>query len=279
MLSGFGVLWRAILFVWEESLLMIRANVMWFLGSLPLFILVAFVASLLLASPDAEELPLTLSGFIAGFVLLVVPSPFAVGVYAITGQLVYGETPEFAVFWRSIKRWWKISLAMFAIGSFLLGALIFNTSFYLSQTTGVWQAIAILWVYVIIYWITLQAYLLPLLVMSELQPAPDVEEDERWSLDNVPAVRPEPPPAPRAPRELPTPSLPELYKRAAILALANPIFSLVLLLGTLLALFLSAVALPIYPLLAMSYVALVGSQGFRVLRQKYFPSEATGATE
>jgi hypothetical protein len=42
---------------------------------------------------------------------------------------------------------------------------------------------------------------------------------------------------------------------------------------------LSAVAVPIYPLLAMAYVALVGSQGFRVLRQKYFPSEATGATE
>ena len=278
MLSGFGVLWRAIIFIWEESLLLIRANVTWFVGSLPLFLLVAFVASLLLVSPDVEEVPLALAGFIAGLVVLVVPSPFAVGVYAITGQLVYGETPEFGVFWRAVKRWWKISLAMFGIGSFVLGALIFNTSFYLSQTTGIWQAIAILWVYVIIYWITLQAYLLPLLVMSELQPAPETSDDERWSLDDVPA-RPTAVPTPRPPRELPTPSLVDLYKRAAILSLANPIFSLVLLLGTLIVLVLSAVALPIYPLMAMAYVALVGSQGFRVLRQKYFPSEATGATE
>lgn len=277
MLSGFGVLWRAVIFVWEESLLLIRANLTWFIGSVPLFVLVAFVASLLLAAPDAEELPLALSGFIAGFVLLVVPSPFSLGVYAITGQLVYGETPEFAVFWRAIKRWWKISLAMFAIGSFLLGALLFNTSFYLSQTTGIWQAIAILWVYVIVYWVTLQAYLLPLLIMSELQPAPEIV-DERWSLDDATTAA-SAAPAPRQHREQPTPSLVDLYKRAAILALANPIFSLVLLFGTLIAMILSAVAVPIYPLLAMAYVALVGSQGFRVLRQKYFPSEAAGATE
>ncbi len=278
MLSGFGVLWRAVVFIWEESLLLMRANLTWFVGSVPLFILVAFVASLLLAAPDAEELPLALAGFIAGFVLLVVPSPFAVGVYAITGQLVYGETPEFGVFWRAIRRWWKVTLAMFAIGSFLLGALIFNTSFYLSQTSGIWQAIAILWVYVIIYWITLQAYLLPLLVMSELQPAQDAD-DEGWSLDEATSARPAPVSETRVHRELPTPPLVDLYKRAAILALANPIFSLVLLFGTLIALILSAVAIPIYPLMAMAYVALVGSQGFRVLRQKYFPSEATGATE
>ena len=277
MLSGFSVLWRATVFVWEESLLLMRANLLWFVGSLPLFIIVAFVASLLLASPDVEELPLALSGFVAGFIVLVVPSPFAAGIYAITGHLVYGETPEFAVFWRAVKRWWKISLAMFAIGSFLLGALLFNTSFYLSQTTGIWQAIAILWVYVIVYWITLQAYLLPLLVMSELQPATDLE-DVGWSLDAA-SARANAAPAPRMHRELPTPSLVDLYRRAAILALANPIFSLVLLLGTLVAMILSAVAVPIYPLLAMAYVALVGSQGFKVLRQKYFPSEATGATE
>ena len=45
MVSAFGVLWRAILFVWEESLLMIRANVTWFIGSLPLFALVAHSSS------------------------------------------------------------------------------------------------------------------------------------------------------------------------------------------------------------------------------------------
>ncbi|MDP8923222.1 MAG: hypothetical protein M3O34_10155 [Chloroflexota bacterium] len=277
MLSAFGVLWRAVVHIWEESLLLIRANLTWFIGSLPLFLIVAFFASLLLASPDVEELPLALSGFVAGFVLLVVPNPLSVGVYALTGHLVYGETPEFEVFWRAIKRWWKLALAMFAIGSFLLGALLFNTSFYLTRTTGLWQAIGILWVYVIIYWITLQAYLLPLLVMSELQPLEDV--DEGWSLDEPAAARPRPTPVPRPHREQATPSLLDLYKRAAILALAHPVFSLVLLLGTLLAMILSAVALPIYPLVAMAYVALVGSLGFRQLRQRYFPSEATGASE
>ncbi len=263
------------IFVWEESLLLIRTNVIWFLGSLPLYLLVAFVASLLLVTPEVEELPLALAGFVAGFILLVVPSPLTVGVYAIAGHLVNGETPEFGVFWVAVRRWWKMSLAMFAIGAFLLGALLFNASFYLTATTGIWQAVAILWVYAIIYWITLQAYLLPLLVMADMQPLPEIVDD-RWSLDDASAARlaaPAPPPR----RAQPPPTLLEIYKRAAILALANPIFSLVLLLGTLLATILSAVAIPLYPLLAMSYVALIGCRAFRILREKYFPSEATGA--
>jgi hypothetical protein len=277
MTAGFGVLWRAMVLVWEDSLLLMRANVVWFFGSLPLFLLVAFVASVMLASPEVEELPLALAGFLAGFMLLVVPSPFSAGVYAIAGHLVVGETPEFSVFWRAVRRWWKQTLAMFALGCFLLGALIFNTSFYLSATEGLLQAVAILWVYVIIYWITLQAYLLPLLVMAELRPIP--EADDRWTLDEDPGAPARSAPAPTVYREQPTPSLLDLYKRAAILALANPLFSLVLLFGTVLALVLSAVAIPIYPLLAMAFVSLIGCQGFRVLREKYFPSEARGAAE
>jgi len=41
---------------------------------------------------------------------------------------------------------------------------------------------------------------------------------------------------------------------------------------------LSAIAMPVYPLLAMSYVALINSQALKVLRDKYFPTEARGAT-
>ena len=53
--------------------------------------------------------------------------------------------------------------------------------------------------------------------------------------------------------------------------------SLVLLFGTLFALALSSFAMPVYPLLVMSFVALVNCRGLRALRDKYFPSEAQGA--
>ena len=35
MLTGFRVLWRAIVHFWDESLLMMRANLTWFEASLP----------------------------------------------------------------------------------------------------------------------------------------------------------------------------------------------------------------------------------------------------
>jgi hypothetical protein len=53
--------------------------------------------------------------------------------------------------------------------------------------------------------------------------------------------------------------------------------SLVMMLGTLLALAISSFALPVYPLIVMSFVALVNCRGLRALREKYFPTEAQGA--
>ena len=70
-----------------------------------------------------------------------------------------------------------------------------------------------------------------------------------------------------------------LYRRAAILALANPLFSLVLLIGTVLMMILSVVAVPVYPLIAMSYVALVSMRALRQLRAKYLPDEFADAEE
>jgi hypothetical protein len=48
--------------------------------------------------------------------------------------------------------------------------------------------------------------------------------------------------------------------------------------GTLVTMIVSTFAMPVYPLLAMSYIALIGCQGLKVLRDKYFPTEAQGAT-
>jgi hypothetical protein len=51
----------------------------------------------------------------------------------------------------------------------------------------------------------------------------------------------------------------------------------VMLFGVLLGLALSSFALPVYPLIVMSFTALIGCRGLRTLREKYFPSEAQGA--
>jgi uncharacterized membrane protein YesL len=255
MIAALRVLWHALVHLYDESLLLIRANVVWFIGSVPLFLLVLAVSWLFVPPTEPDAGPLVWPLLLASFMLVALPSPFAVGVYALAADIVVGETPEFRQFWAALRRWWRHGLVMFAIGGLVLGALIFNASFYISVAQGWVQAVSILWLYAILYWITLQSYLLPLLVAT----------DGAGSL-----------PSERAGAEASirqAASLPALYKRAAILALANPLFSLVLLGNTVLTMVLSAVAIPIYPLIAMAYVALVGARALRELREKYLPSE------
>ncbi|MFN8522653.1 MAG: hypothetical protein U0821_06040 [Chloroflexota bacterium] len=250
MISGAIVIWRALVHLYDESLLMLKANLMWFFGSIPLFLLVLgvcwlFVPPTTLPAEGAEEaVPVLWPLMLSAFVLLVVPSPFSTALTALTAEIVEGETPEFALFWRTLRRWWLRSLLMFAVGAALLGALIFNTSFYASLTDSWLQPVAVVWLYGIVFWLTMQMYLVPIMLAAP----EDAAGNEQASLLVI-------------------------YKRAAILALANPIFSLVLFLAIVLIMVLCAVALPVYPLVAMSLSSLIGSRALKFLRDKYFPSE------
>ncbi len=285
MLTGFRVLWRALIHFWDESLLLIRANLTWFVVSLPLYFVTVAVTGLLLALAQAwagvpveaaEGMPTdeasALPWLLGAFIMVIMPQPISAGVYAIANHVVNEETPDFSLFWRAIRALWKPALATYAIGAALFFGLIFNTSFYLSSSVAVLNAVAILWLYAIVYWLSLQTYVMPLMVAAAFPPPPQPTGDDGWSMDESSRRTVEPPPAPE-PEDLP---LLTLYKRAAILALANPFYSLVLLFGVLLGLGLSGFALPVYPLIIMSFVALVGCRGLRSLRDKYFPAELQG---
>jgi hypothetical protein len=270
MLTGFRVIWRALIHFWDESLLMIRANVTWFIVSLPIYLITAIVCGFFIPPIDPEAGDNILPWIMAAFILVTIPGPISVGVYAIANHIVNEETPDFSLFWRAIKLLWKKALVIYLIGAIVLGGLIFNTSFYMQVSTGLLQAVAILWLYGILYWLSLQAYLMPLLVAAAIPPPPQLSGDDGWSIDESrPKVAPPPPPEPEF---LP---LVTLYKRAAVLALANPIMTLVMLFGTCVALALSSFALPVYPLLVMSLVALINCRGLGTLRDKYFPRGAT----
>jgi len=268
------VLWRGLVHFWDESLLMLRTNFFWFVASLPLYLLTVLVCGIFMPPINVEGEGSVLPWVMAAFIIVVIPQPISVGAYAVANFVVNEETPEFSIFWQAIRALWKRALIMYLIGAGVFGGLLFNTSFYMQVSTGVLQAVAILWFYAIIYWLTMQAYLLPLLVQAAFPPPPPVMGDDGWPIDDM-TRRPArtPPPAP-VPEILP---LTTLYKRAAVLAIANPLMSLVMMLGTLLALAISSFALPVYPLIVMSFVALVNCRGLRALREKYFPTEAQGA--
>lgn len=261
MLAALRVLWRALVHLYDESLLLIRGNVVWFVGTIPLYLLVLALSWLFVPPTDPDSPPLVWPLLLAAFAVLILPSPFAIGLYALAAVIVTGDTPDFGVFWAALRRWWRRGLAMFAISALVLVALVYNTWFYMSVTEGWLQAVSVLWLYAILFWTTLQAYLIPLLIVSD-EPEPGAEA-----------------PGGQVPGTGPSVPLRTLYRRAAILTLANPLFSLVLLVGAVSSAVLSALALPIYPLIAMAYVALIGARGLRHLRDKYLPPEPEEAAE
>ena len=55
MLTGFRIVWRALVHFWDESLLLIRANVTWFVVSLPLYLLTVMVCALFIPGVDPES--------------------------------------------------------------------------------------------------------------------------------------------------------------------------------------------------------------------------------
>jgi hypothetical protein len=252
VIDGFRVLWRAIVHLYDESLLMLKANFVWFVATLPFFFLIVAICWLLVPAPEADEGLILWPLMLACFAILVLPTPFAFGVYALTSEIVTGDTPEFGVLWQAVARWWRRSLVMFFIGGLVLGGLIFNVVFYANVMEGWVQAVSIVWLYGAIFWVTLHTYLIPVHYAAL--------RDPEQAAAGPPPIR-------------------TLYRRAAILSLANPIFSLVLLLGTVLVVVISSLALPVYPLIAMAYVALIGSRALKDLRDKYFPPEPDDSQE
>ena len=275
MLTGFRVLWRAIVHFWDESLLMMRANVTWFVASLPLYLLTVLACGVFMPPVNADGEGSFLPWAAAAFLMVVIPQPISTGVYTIANFVVHEETPEFPVFWQAIRMLWKRTLVLYLIGAGVFAGLVFNTSFYMERVGGILQAVSILWFYVILYWLTMQGYLLPMLVHAAIPPPPPASADDGWPVDESGRRPVKPPPPTPEPEIIPFGTL---YKRAAILALANPLMSLVMLVGTLLALTISGFALPVFPLIVMSFVALINCRGLRALREKYFPTEAQGAT-
>ena len=96
MLTGFRVLWRALIHFWDESLLLIRANVTWFVISLPLYLLTVAICGLFIPGPDPEAGENIWPWVLSAFILVAIPGPTSAGVYAIANHVVNEETPEFA---------------------------------------------------------------------------------------------------------------------------------------------------------------------------------------
>ncbi len=231
MLDALRVLWAALVGLYDESLVLIRGNLFWLVLSIPLY---AVLAAVLLPVAAMESGAPTVWPFVlAALLVVVLPSPGAIGVGALGDVIARRESPPFDVCSGAIRRWWRRGLGLFAIGAVAFGVLAGNVVFYASVAPGVVRFVAIVWLYGLLFWLAMQLYVVPLLL------------------------------------RLPGASLRDVYWRAAVLTLGHPLFSITLALALLVLAALSLLALPAFVLLAGSFAALAQAQAFRLLRQRH----------
>jgi uncharacterized membrane protein YesL len=237
MFSAGKVVWWAMKGLYEEMMLLLRANLVWFLLSallgLPIFLALLVFLPDVLTSPEAGGLLLPMT--LAGFVLLVVPNPASLGLHCLAVRMHRKDSPPWSDFWDGLRANLGLGLKLYAIGTFGLVVLLVNTAFYLLLQQGPLQFLGVVWLYVGLFWIAIQLYLGPLVVLM----------GERH--------------------------LPALYRRAALLVVGQPIYSLLYLFWIMILMLIAPLVPPLYPALGMAFVALMTTRGLGELKRKYNP--------
>lgn len=225
--APFRVLWTSTTRLFGESLLFAGANVVWFALTLPLHALLLAVCIVALDPFGLSPEQLTvLPILLILYLALALPTPAAAGLYHLARPLVNGEAVGFAGYWSGLRTHWRQGALMFVVGLGGLAIAFVNYLFY-ARLEGAVQWLSLVWVYAALFWLALQAYLYPLLL------------------------------------SFPAETLVRRYRRAALFTLGNPVWSLLLLALPLLLTAATVLAPPLYPLLAMAYLSLVGCQVMR----------------
>jgi uncharacterized membrane protein YesL len=135
---------------------------------------------------------------------------------------------DHTLYLEGLRSCWRQALVLSAISMVVLCLLLLNVTFYASRTTVMLWILTFLWVYLSAFWIVVQIYLYPVLV------------------------------------GLTVPTVLGALRLAAVMTLANPLFSLVLLLLAVLITGISAVL--VVPILAAwpAVIVLMGEQSVKL---------------
>jgi len=166
-------------------------------------------------------------------VMVILPNPAAAGMHLFANQLVKEERVEFALVWEGLRRYWAKALLLWAIGVGGLAMLVGNVAFYLSRDSTVLNIFGFVWIWAIVVWLSMQLYVLPLLVE---------QHDKKLRF---------------------------IYRNAAILAVDNPFTSLSLLVILLVLTYLSIGIAIFIALITGSLVAVVEHRACLTLLEKY----------
>ncbi len=222
-MRAFGVAWRAIVAFYNELFFLAGMNLLWWATG-GIFVALAVLWGWSLLSAGGPWWTASLVALPAG------PATAALAVVA--RRCARELHVDRSYYFLGLKTFWRQALALSAIGTVGLSLLALNLIFYLLQQNPLLQALAVLWAYLSVLWISAQLYVYPILVSME------------------------------QPRVL------AALRLAVAASLANPLFSF-LLIAIAGALTVLSIALPILlPLAWPALISLLGVQSLRLFLQR-----------
>jgi uncharacterized membrane protein YesL len=242
-MKALRAVWAGIVDGYNELFPIVGMNLLWLLFNIPLGFLGLVAIQVITIAMGIEEesrqsVALVFSLLFA--VLLVIgPNPAASGIHLWANRLVKEERVEFALFWEGLRAYLGKSLALFSISVVGLFLLIANALFYLRSDLTPLRIFGIVWLYAIVLWMSMQLYMLPLLVE---------QDDKRVRL---------------------------ILRNAFFLTMANVVPSLILLVVLTVLVVLSIGLTLLIALLTGSVVALIEARALQLLLERYRPTTST----
>ena len=232
MINAFRVLWKTAKSIWEDMLLLVLMNGLTFLAALPAGILMYFIVTFALQAATPETVRSVLVLAVVALLVVAVPTfiPFAgcwAALYATCNRVANGFAISweffFSQFRQNIWKWWRFLLLSFAV--FLLLGL--NFLWYPLQFPGeTWVSwVQGAWLAALLFWTSIQFYVFPFYIE---------QETKSWKV---------------------------ALRNGALVAGANPLFTLILLIVAIALLVLSlGIVPPLFVLVGWLFWVMTGSE-------------------
>jgi len=230
-MTALRTLWMALVGLYEDTLVLVAANVAAFALNLVIGLVVVVVALVFPVVQD-DVARQWLIGIVL-WMLWYVPTPGNLALGGLAQVAAGPDIPRFAAFRDALRTHWRLALRCTAASTLITLALVWNVWFYYNVGTGWLQLVSILWLYLTLFWLSLHIYVVPLVL------------------------------------HVAEPRMFDVYRRAAFLALGHAGYTIVLLLAVLVIGALSVVFLPVYLLVSGAYISLVQAHALREIRRRH----------
>ncbi len=135
------------------------ANLVAVLLSVPVLLLVMLSA---LATQALHSVLL-----IAALAICILPNPMAAGLQFLTWELAHGQAIFFSDQWDGLRRFGPVALRAWLVSIAGTGLIIANIVFYVRLSLPIAPLAQIIWLYVLVAWLTMHLYIYPLMMVQD----------------------------------------------------------------------------------------------------------------